>query len=150
MKVFNHLFKANPLYFSFLLPMIMDGLTTLVGQDGSYWLNFKSANEMSPAYFIMAAHPFFFILGAVVWFIGLYWVFKKLKHPINLVIACGFLAGNTWGSTSWMTRMMKNYGLLITTDRISILTAWTILIVYFLLIGICASLSISQYFRKQK
>lgn len=149
MNKFINIFKHNPLYFSFFLPMAMDGITTLVGQDPSYWLNYKSANELSPAYFIMAAHPFFFILGAIIWFVGLYWIFKKLRHPINLIIACGFIAGNTWGSTSWITSMMKKTGLLMATNRSSILFTWVILVFYFSIIGICAGLSIAQYFKNK-
>lgn len=140
-------FKSNPLYFSYLLPMAMDGTVTLLGQDRSYWLNYKSANEMSPAYFFMAAHPMFFILGGIMWFIGLYWIFKRVKHPFNLIIACGFIAGNTWGSTSWITGMMKKAGIYVVTNRASILLGWVLLVLYFLLIGVCAALSISYYFK---
>lgn len=138
-------FKKNPLFFSFLLPMLTDGIMTLVGQNPSYWTNYQSANEMSPAYFFMAAHPLLFILGGIIWFVGLYWLFLKLKYPLNLMLACTFIAGNTWGSISWITKMMKDYGFLISTDRFTILFSWTVLVLYFLVIGVFAGLSISQY-----
>lgn len=125
--------------------MLTDGIMTLVGQSPSYWSNFKSANEMSPAYFFMAAHPLLFILGGVAWFIGLYWLFLRLKHPFNLMIACTFITGNTWGSTSWITKLMRDNGFLVTTNRFSILLSWTVLIIYFVVIGILAGFSISQY-----
>ncbi len=142
--------KKNPLFFSFLLPMLTDGIMTLIGQNPSYWSNFKSANEMSPAYFFLAAHPLLFIIGGILWFIGLFWLFLKLRHPLNLILACTFIAGNTWGSTSWITKMMKDYGFLVSTNRSTILFSWTILVLYILVIGIFAGLFISLYMNKLK
>lgn len=130
--------------------MLTDGIITLVGQSPSYWLNYQSANEMSPAYFFMAVHPLLFILGGIVWFIGLYWLFLKLRHPFNLMLACTFIAGNTWGSTSWITKMMKDYGFLVSTNRLTILFSWTIVVLYFIVIGIFAGLSIAQYIQNFK
>lgn len=149
MSIAKSLFRKNPLFFSFLLPMFTDGLMTLIGQSPSYWRNFRTANEMSPAYFFMAAHPIFFIFGAVIWFVLLYFLFRKLKNPYNLILSCIFIAGNTWGSTSWITKLMKESGFLITTDRISIILSWVILVIYFTLIGTIAGLSFSQYFKRK-
>lgn len=142
--------KKNPIFFSFLLPMLTDGILTLVGQNPSYWLDYKSANEMSPAYFFMAMHPLLFIIGGILWFIGLYWLFLKLKHPFNLILACAFIAGNTWGSTSWITKMMREAGFLVATDRFSILLSWIVIIFYFIIIGTTAGISISQYIKNFK
>ena len=86
MKNLPDLFRDNPLYFSFLLPMAMDGILTLTGQGRNYWNNFSSANEASPAYFFLVISPRLYIFGAIVWFVGLYFLFKRLKRPWDLML----------------------------------------------------------------
>lgn len=140
------LYKDNPLFFSFLFPMLTDCILTLAGQDSSYWINFQSANEMSPAYFFMAVHPMLYIIGGIIWFIGLYWLFLRLKPPFNLIISCAFIAGNTWGSSTWITKMMRETGILVSANRSSILSSWTIMIIYIIFIAIIAGISFNQYF----
>jgi len=127
--------------------MLADGILTLIGQDPSYWLNYNSANEMGPAYFFMIVHPSLFILGGIVWIIGLYWLLLRLKHPFDLMLACILMVGHTWGSSSWITKMMREYGFLVSANRLTILFSWTIEVFYFIVIGILAGYSISQYFQ---
>ena len=148
MEIVSTLIQANPLYFSFLFPMLTDGIATLLGQDRSYWKNYKSAKEASPAYFFMAVHPVLYIVGAIIWFIGLYWIFMILPHTFNLIVACGFIAGNSWGSASWIAQILRKKGLYSPENRISILIFWTILVLYFLLIGIFATVFLSLYFQQ--
>ena len=148
MEILPRFILNNPLYFSFLFPMLTDGIVTLLGQDKSYWKNYKSAKEASPAYFVMATHPLLFILASIIWFIGLYWVYAKIPHPINLIIACGFMAGNSWGSAGWIGYILGKKKVYTPSNRLSILLYWSILVIYFLLIGILAAIFLSLYFQK--
>lgn len=145
----SELFKRNPLFFSFLSPSLTDGIITLLGQDRTFWQDYRTVNEASPAYFFLIVHPGLYIIGAVVWFIFLFWLMKKLKHPLNLMLALAFIAGHAWGSSAWLIRLVKNIGLYLPYDRISILAGWTVLVLYYVLIGIIAALSINQYFKNR-
>lgn len=129
--------------------MLADGILTISGQNISYWSNFSKANEMSPVYFILAfLHPIFYILGAIIWFVFLYYLFKNLKKPYNIILACTFIAGNTWGSASWINHLLENLNVMIITNRLTIITSWFILAAYFLIVGIAAGLSFLEYFSK--
>ena len=149
MEVLQQLTQNNPLYFSFLFPMLTDGIVTLLGQDKTYWKNHRSANEASPAYFFMAIHPILYILGAIVWFIGLYLVFLQIPHPFNLIVALGFIAGNSWGSSSWIAQILRKKCVYSQSNRTSILLFWSILVLYFLLIGAFATIFLSLYFEQK-
>ena len=140
------LFKKNPLFFSFLFPAVLDGVVTLLGQDRSYWeISYRFANEASPAYYILAKHPALFALGGAIWFIVLYLLFLKLKSPWNLMLAVAFVAGHAWGSSTWLWKFMRESNIYIIGNQNSITLAWTLIIFYFLLIGIIAGFFISKY-----
>src|SRR5713226_7946631 len=134
-------FKANPLFFSFLLPLVTDTIVTLLGQDASYYQSYNTANELGPAYFFLTTHPIIYILGAIVWITFLYWLVKRLKHPLNMMLAFGFMVGHGWGSSTWFTRWLGNAGFLNTTNRALVLLSWMLMVFYFGLIGVCAGLS---------
>jgi len=148
MSIISQLFVNNPLYFSFFIPMVMDGITTLLGQEKSYWKDYKTVNEASPAYFVLIIHPFLFLAGGILWAIIMYLLIKSLNYPINIILGCLLISGHSWGSSSWITKILKKLNFLNPESRVSILLTWSILILYFLLIGITAGLSISYYFSK--
>lgn len=150
MKILKSLFVNNPLYFAILLPMIADGTLTILGQDVSYWTNNKLANEASPAYFVMAFSPVLFILGSLAWYVFMYWLIKRIKHPFNLMFTVALIAGHTWGSAGWMSKILRESLYLDFTLRSHILFSWSIKIIYFALIGIIAGLSITQYIKSYK
>jgi uncharacterized membrane protein len=138
--------KNNPLFFAFLFPAAMDGLVTLTGQDASYWTN-RIVNEGSPAYYFLLASPLLFIAGSLVWFIFWYWSFKRLKEPLNLFLMFLFIAGHSWGSTSWLWRMMRLNGIYTMTNQLSVMTAWLIAIAYFVVIAASATYCLSVYIK---
>lgn len=142
-------FNRNPLFFSFLFPAITDGIVTLLGQDAIFWQNYQTVNEASPAYFFLVIHPALYIIGSIIWFVFLFWLMKKLKHPLNLVLALAFIAGHSWGSSSWIIKMMKTVGLFVAPDRFSLLMGWTVLILYYVLIGVLAGICIDRYFKEK-
>ena len=137
---------SNPLFFAFLFPAVMDGTVTLVGQDASYWTN-RVVNEGSPAYYFLLTSPWLFILGGIVWFILWYAIFKKIKEPINLFLMFLFIAGYSWGSTSWLWRMMRINGMYSVNNQILVMTAWSFMIVYFMLIAFFATYCLRIYLK---
>ena len=76
--------SKNPLFFAWFLPALTDGTVTLFGQNKNYRSNYVLVNEASPAYYFLAASPWLFILGSMLWFAFWYWLFLRLKKPINL------------------------------------------------------------------
>lgn len=146
MSIIYQVFINNPLYFSFFIPMIMDGVMTLVGQEKTYWKNFKTVNEASPAYYFLIIHPYLFLVGGIFWFILMYWLIKLLNQPVNVILSCLFIAGHSWGSTSWLQKILRRNNILNPKNRSSILLSWFILVLYFLIIGVTAGISFSFYF----
>jgi len=139
--------RKNPLFFVFIFPIVLDTTLTLIGQDASYWRNFKTANEMAPVYFILAFSPILFIIGSLLWYIFLYWLVKKLKEPLNLILALTFMVGHTVGSSSWIRKILFDTGIYIIGDRASTTYSWVILVGYFVLVGVIGGLSISYYIK---
>ncbi|PIP87834.1 hypothetical protein COW80_03670, partial [Candidatus Beckwithbacteria bacterium CG22_combo_CG10-13_8_21_14_all_01_47_9] len=79
----RQILSKNPLFFAWLLPALTDGIVTLAGQDKGYWLNHRLVNEASPAYYFLVASSWLFVLGSVFWFCFWYWLFLRLKEPVN-------------------------------------------------------------------
>ena len=141
--------KTNPLFFAFLFPAVVDGIVTLLGQSPEYWTN-RVVNEASPAYYFLLVSPLLFILGAILWFLFWYWAMKRLKEPFNLFLMFVFIAGHSWGSSSWLMGILKRAGIYIPSNQISVITAWSFLVVYFLLISALATYCLQVYFKSNK
>lgn len=139
----------NPLFLVFILPLLTDTTLTLLGQNQTYWNNFKSANEMAPVYYLLKTHPAVFIAASLIWYIFLYWLIKKLKYPLNLIVALSLMVGHTVGSQSWIKKMLYDSGIYVIGDRGSTNIAWLILVGYYVLVGTVAALSISKYFKNR-
>jgi len=148
MKI-RHLIGRNPLYFAFFFPALMDGIVTVVGQGKNYWNDFSVASDASPAYYFLLASPWLFIFGSVVWFIFWYWLLKKLKEPLNLFLMFLFIAGHSWGSSSWIMKIFKEVGVYILGSQTSIVFAWSLLIIYFGLIASMATYCMKIYMEKR-
>lgn len=138
--------SKNPLFFAFFFPAAMDGVITLVGQDAAYWTS-RVVNEGSPAYYFLAASPWLFAVGSVVWFTFWYWLFKRLKEPVNLLLMFLFIAGHSWGSTSWLWRMMRLNGLYSVNNQPSVIFAWCLAVGYFVLIAAWATFCMTVYLK---
>lgn len=144
----KNIVSKNPLFYAFLFPALVDGVTTLLGQNPEYWSN-KVANEASPAYYFLLASPWIFTLGSIFWFIFWYWLFKRLKEPFDLFLMFLFIAGHSWGSTSWIWNIMKVNGVYTPTNQLSVMFAWSIAVFYFALIALFASYSLKVYFERK-
>jgi len=141
---------SNPLFFAFLFPALIDGLVTLLGQDFRYWNGSKVVNEASPAYYFLLVSPLLFLLGSVVWFVFWYWLFKRLKEPLNLFLMFLFITGHSWGSSSWIMKMFKQAGIYTLGNQPSIIFAWNLLVFYFISIAFIATYCLRIYIRTKK
>lgn len=141
--------KKNPLFFAFFFPALTDGIVTLLGQGSSYWSGSRSVNEASPAYYFLLASPLLFLAGSIVWFVFWYWLFKRLKEPVNLFLMFLFVAGHSWGSGSWIMKMFKEAGIYVIDDQVSIIFAWSLLVLYFILIATLATYCLRVYLNKK-
>lgn len=129
------------MFWAMLIPAVLDGVFTLIGQDAKYWSNYKLVNEASPAWFILSVHPLLFVLLSVVWFVMWYLIYKKLKSPINLMMTIGFIAGHSYGAISWINRMIKLSG-------INPYNGWYIDIVYFVFLGLVCGKLINYFYKR--
>ena len=148
MKIKNVLIK-NPLFFAFFFPALIDGVATLLGQGSQYWGSSRVVNEASPAYYFLLASPWLFLLGSIVWFVFWYWLFERLKEPLNLLLMFLFIAGHSWGSGSWVMKLFKQSGVYTLGNQPSIIFAWSLLIFYFVLIAGIATYCLRLY-QKEK
>lgn len=141
--------SKNPLFFAFIFPSLVDGAVTLVGQDASYWTH-RIVNEASPAYYVLYASPWLFVIGSILWFSLLYWLFKKIKEPFNLFLMLLLVIGHSWGSSSWIWRMFYLPGGYQVTNQASAMIAWGIMVLYFALIAVFATYCLRIYLKQNK
>lgn len=57
----KQIIKKNSLFFAFLFPAFIDGVTTLLGQGSEYWSSSRVVNEASPAYYFLLTSPWLFL-----------------------------------------------------------------------------------------
>lgn len=146
---FKELLKKNPLFFAFFFPALADGIFTLLGQDISYWEK-GVVNEASPVYYILLASPRIFVFGTGLWFALWYWIFKKLKEPFNLFFMFLFIAGHSWGSSSWIWKIMRTNGFYTPENQISVMIAWSVVVLYFALIALFATSCLRTYIGRKE
>lgn len=146
----DQIIKNNPIFYAFFFPALIDGIATLLGQSSQYWDNSRVVNEASPAYYFLLASPWLFLLGSIVWFVCWYWLFKRLKAPLNLFLMFLFIAGHSWGSSSWIMKMFKQTGVYTLGNQLSIIFAWSLLIVYFALTAGIATYCLKIYLKKKQ
>lgn len=139
--------KNNPLFFVFFFPALVDGVVTVVGQGKAYWTNSSVTSDASPAYYFLLASPWLFLLGSVIWFIFWYWLFRRLKEPINFFLMFLFIAGHSWGSSSWIMKMFKQAGIYTLGNQLSIIFCWSLLVAYFVLIAGIATYCLKVYIK---
>lgn len=145
----KRLITKNPLFFAFFLPALVDGFVTVLGQDSSYWTN-RVVSEASPAYYFLLVSPWLFALGSIVWFVFWYWVFRKLEEPFNLFLMFLFIVSHSWGSSSWIWKIMKQSGIYIPSSQPSVIFAWLLMVFYFALIAFFATYCLRLYSKRVK
>jgi hypothetical protein len=58
-----------------------------------------------------------------------------------------FIAGHSWGSSSWIWKIMKENGVYVSSSQESVILAWSIVVIYFVLIALFATYSLRLYFK---
>lgn len=139
--------NKNPLFFAFLFPALVDSAITLLGQSPNYWNGQGGVNEASPAYYFLLISPWAFIFGSIVWFSFWYWIVKHLKEPLNFLVMFIFLIGHSWGSSTWVIKMLRETNLYVPDNQISQMLIWGVVIVYFIIIAILATYCLHLYIK---
>lgn len=142
-KIITH----NPLFFAFIFPALVDATLTLIGQEKEYW-QYRIVNEASPAYYFLFISPWLFIFGSIIWFIVLSLLFKKLKEPLNIFLMFLFLIGHSWGSSSWLRKILRENNIYNLDSQLSIMFGWFLIILYFILISLFATYCLKIYLSK--
>jgi hypothetical protein len=140
----------NPLYFVFAIPFFTDSILTLFGQGSPYWHNPRSANEVSPTYFILALGPFIYAIFALGWAAILYLIMQRVKEPFNFMLSMGFLVYHTQGSSSWLALELKRASLHFLAHRLELLFSWLFVAIYLIIVGVFAGYSLTVYNRKHQ
>lgn len=143
------LIRKNPLFFALLFPAVVDGVVTLLGQSPQYWSGLGIVNEASPAYYFLLASPWAFILGSIIWFAFWYWAIKHLKEPLNFLVMFIFVIGHSWGSSTWILKMLWEADFYTFGSQISAMTVWAITIVYFIIVAGVASYCLHLYIQSK-
>jgi hypothetical protein len=139
--------RINPLFYAILLPAIADGLLTLLGQGKTYWNNYKIINEASPAYYALYISPWVFVFGSIIWLLIWFFIFKKLKEPVNLFFLFLFIAGHSWGSSSWIMKIFREYNIYSVSNQSTVIFAWILLILYLIVLALWITYCFNVYLK---
>ncbi len=141
--------KTNPLFTVIVIPIIVDVVGTVTGQDSAYWRsNYQNINEAAPIYPLLQIHPLLFIFGTLtLWLPITYFLTKKLKEPYNLWATMALFAGHSYNSVHWLRVTQRNLEIWVSQDRLSITLSLIPMAIYILIIGYIASKGIKEYFK---
>ncbi len=140
---------ANPLFFAFFFPALVDVVMTILGQNLQNQV-VHLPNEASPAYYFLLVSPWLFLVGSVAWFLLWYLVFKKIKAPLNLFLMFLFISGHSWGSSSWIMKLLKERSVYTIGDQPSVMLAWCFLMLYLALNAVSATYCLNVYMESDK
>jgi len=144
------LFKDNPLFVTFAIPIIVDVVGTVLGQPPEYWSSEgKVFNEAVPfIYLLLQIHPLLFItICLAIWLPFTYWLTKKLKSPLNLWATMSLLIGHSYNSVSWLRKDLYYAGLFTGHDQLSRALSLIPITMYILFIGWVAMLGFVSYIK---
>jgi hypothetical protein len=146
------LFKKNPLFGVFVIPIIFDVVGTVLGQPKVYWASrYKVFNEAVPVYPLLQIHPLVFIVFCLgIWLPITYIIVKKLKEPFNVWAAMALFAGHAYNSVNWFRHIQYDMGIFAAKDQVSQAFGLIPMTIYILLIGFIASKSLMIYFPNRK
>ena len=146
--IYNKLMN-NPLFFVFLIPIIVDVLGTVTGQPREYWKSkYQKFEEAVPfAHLLLKTHPLLFIIGClVIWLPATYFLTLYLPEPLNLWVAMSLFAAHSYNSIVWLRKTQRNLGIFVGKDRVSITLSLVPMTAYILIIGCVAVWGILEYF----
>ncbi len=144
------LFKDNPLFVTFVIPIIVDVVGTVLGQPPEYWTSEgKVFNESVPfIYLLLQIHPLLFItICLAIWLPFTYWLTKKLKSPLNLWATTSLLIGHGYNSVSWLRKDLYYAGLFTGDNQLSRALSLIPVTIYILFIGWVAMMGFVSYIK---
>lgn len=144
------LFKDNPLFIVFVIPIIVDILGTVLGQPPEYWTTSGQIyNEAVPFLdLLLQINPLLFITFCLIfWLTFTYWLVKKLKNPLDVWAAMALLIGHGYNSVHWLRIDLYRAGLFTGSDQFSQLLSLIPMTIYILLIGWIASYGVDKYYK---
>ena len=146
------LFKKNPLFGVFVIPIIFDVVGTVLGQPSAYWTShYKIIEEAVPVYPLLQINPLLFIVIAfVVWLPITYFLTLKLRKPLNIWATMALFAGHSYNSVNWLRVIQHNLGIFAGKNQLDYALALIPMAIYILVIGFIASKSLLIYFSKSK
>jgi hypothetical protein len=128
------------LYFvaAVLLPSLLDGIVTLVGQPSSYWSDFSKIDEASPLTFLTFG-PWIFLLSIVIYTAFLALVIYKLPKWLSIGVGLFFCMAHSNGVQGWIASII--------VEKVHFLYEywWYISVVYSLIIVILVSLGLRKW-----
>jgi len=84
-----------------LIPSLLDGIITLIGQPISYWSNFNKIDEGAPLTFLMYG-PWIFLLSVAVYTVMLGIIIYKLPQWISIGVGLFFFMAHSNGVQGWI------------------------------------------------
>jgi hypothetical protein len=121
-----------------LLPSLLDGVVTLIGQPNSYWTDFSKIDEASPVTFLMFG-PWVFLLSVVVYTLLLALLIYKLPKWVSIGVGLFLCMSHSSGIQSWAPYII--------TEKMQYLYDywWYISVAYSLIIGILVAISLREW-----
>ncbi len=138
----------NPLFFVFLVPLIMDVLGTVAGQRREYWVSkYKKYDEAMPiAHWLLQLHPVVFIIACLgFWIPVTYILVLYLPEPYNLWVSMILFSGHSYNSVAWLRKTQANLGIFQGKGRVSIALSLIPMALYVIFIGFIATWGLLQY-----
>lgn len=128
------------LIYPIALVMALDALFTLIGQPEGYWTNFSRVNEGSTFGFLaLTRSPFLFTITFLAYMFVVVYLFKKLPHPLDLILGLTVFLGHTFGSSTWIPILYAKFNL----PQMPF-SEWYATVLYFVLLSV-VSVSIAVF-----
>ncbi len=132
------------LIYPIALVMTLDAVFTLAGQPEGYWTNFSRVNEVSPfGFFALTKNPLLFTVTFLAYMFVVVYLFKKLPHPLDLILGLTVFLGHAFGSSTWIPILYTKFNFPTT-----FFSNWYTTITYFILLSI-ASVFLTIYSGKE-
>lgn len=122
-----------------LLPSLLDGIVTLLGQSHEYWSNYSKINEAAPITFLTYG-PWIFLLSVLLYTLVLAAIIYKLPKWWSIGAGLFFFMSHSSGFESWVPYIM------VEKMHIPYGYWWFVNIAYLLLMAIIIALTLRKWF----
>lgn len=121
-----------------LLPSLLDGIVTLLGQSHEYWSNYSKINEAAPITFLTYG-PWIFLLSVLLYTLVLAAIIYKLPKWWSIGAGLFFFMSHSSGFESWVPYIM------VEKMHIPYGYWWFVNIAYLLLMAIIIALTLRKW-----